>query len=222
MFGKYSTLLLRLTAILQAIKNAFKLLSDIKTASNKTLTNEFQHELKDTISKFPENLYIIDKKVVQQANIIMEYFFKHKLILSGYDFSFKDGPFDSIIIDYLKKTDKKDEIIEQLIPQVNAKINIVVKKIFMHEQQSMNTTTILAKGRFNQAEVELAFKKLEEAKLGTLSSVKSGNNKYFLKFTRIEKNAIIQNLSIFNAYQSYGLKLEDYYGKINLNQYFSH
>ena len=33
----------------------------------------------------------------------MEYFFKHKLILSGYDFSFKDGPFDSIIIDYLKK-----------------------------------------------------------------------------------------------------------------------
>ena len=99
MFGKYSTLLLRLTAILQAIKNAFKLLSDIKTASNKTLTNEFQHELKDTISKFPENLYIIDKKIVQQANIIMKYFVKHKLILSGYDLRFKKGSFDSIIIE---------------------------------------------------------------------------------------------------------------------------
>ena len=49
----------------------------------------------------------------------------------------------------------------------------------MHEQQSMNTTTILAKGRFNQAEVELAFKKLEEAKLGTLSSVKSGKINIF-------------------------------------------
>ena len=89
--------------------------------------------------------------MVIQANNIMEYFLKHKLILYGYDLNFNDVSFDSIIIDNFKKLHLDDEKFDHFIPKINAKINIMIKKIFMPDQNSMNATAVPNKGRLNQA-----------------------------------------------------------------------
>ena len=84
----------------------------------------------------------------------------------------------------------------------------------MIEDKIVRTSTIASNGKFTQSEIELKFKKLEELKLGVLASEKCGNNKIVLKFIRVEKSEIEKNLPLFSSFTSFGLKLDDYYGKL--------
>ena len=45
MFGIYPVQLFRVTAILQALKNSFTILKNIKNAFNKTITKELENDI---------------------------------------------------------------------------------------------------------------------------------------------------------------------------------
>ena len=130
MFGKYLVQLLRSTAILQALKNSFTILKNIKNAFNKTITKELENDIISSISNYKSDLYLIDDSIVLQANTLLQYFMKHKLILSGYNFDFGNNDFYFTIIDYIKSVSQSfdQNNLLQLNSKNNSKLNSLLGK----------------------------------------------------------------------------------------------
>ena len=140
LFGKYPVQLLRLTAILQALKNSFTILKNIKNAFNKTITKELENDIISSISNYKSDLFLIDDSIALQANNLLQYFMKHKLILSGYNFDFGNIDFYFTIIDYIKSVSQSfdQNNVLPLNSTNNSKLNSFARKIFMIEEKIEN------------------------------------------------------------------------------------
>lgn len=76
----------RLCVILKVIDNAIVNLSSLKIASNNILTESLKLECTRLIDNNDKYSHIINIEIYKHAYSLLEYFFKHQLILSSFKF----------------------------------------------------------------------------------------------------------------------------------------
>ena len=165
--------LLRICPIIKAYNQAVDDLEDVASAKWDNLTETFHSQSQSILSSFDESRWSIDIRIVLQALNIIEYHYKHFLMLSSYNVFYGDSfeqMVQSIILAKAFKTINSVEF-RNLDAMVKSFMRII---ILMHERQ-IKFETLNTSGNFREA-FNLAINKLNKLGLGVITYTNLNNN----------------------------------------------
>ena len=85
MFRRAIIQIVRLSAIIQVLENAFKICNSINVENKLLLSSELEIKLKTEINNRNLSMRIISYETLRSAKELMEYFLLNQLILAGYN-----------------------------------------------------------------------------------------------------------------------------------------
>jgi hypothetical protein len=85
--GKTYIHLIRICCVLKTLKTATRALIGVTDSNLNEITNKFANIVKEICQNINYREFIIDEQTAIRAITCIEYFNKHKLILSGYQFA---------------------------------------------------------------------------------------------------------------------------------------
>lgn len=77
----------RLSVLIKAIEDAYRILEEFGKDTNGDIQDSFKEALQQSISKKLTPTLIISVQQLFQAKLLLEYFYKHQLILLGANFN---------------------------------------------------------------------------------------------------------------------------------------
>ena len=84
MYGKAITHMIRISAIIKSLENAFNIVKNLNTLNKHQLCKELDHHIKEEYLKDNLERYCISADVLKSAKDLVEYFVLNRLILAGY------------------------------------------------------------------------------------------------------------------------------------------
>ena len=212
MLGKCMTQVLRLSAILQALENCFKIASDLKSL-NKFILNESIEKEVDHIIQNSKPIVNISLLCLNNAKKLLSYFNLNRLVMAGYKYNFALSTNELSV----------QNIIECLVDDksIDSQLAKGCKVVLEAEGLIVNSTKISQKFRIPINVILKAFEYLESKKLGEVTSSnklqsQSGpkNVKNFTKVTILE---IEQNLSLIKEIEGFNVSMVVYSDSFGLN-----
>ena len=198
MFGKAITQLIRLSCVLQAFENAIGVIKKIECDSN-SLNKEFKAFVKANIKQ--GSVFFIDKKTLQRAKNLVEYFTINRLLMADYKCSSTDSSNKEILEQILSEISIGDSQISNkvikkilLMPGLNVRLSDVRKtKVATSEIILKNINSLVSDG----------FGKL----VADTNKGKKSKKNIFIKPSMKELD---ENLELIAIIEKYKINLRDY------------
>lgn len=201
------THLIRLAMILKALNEACTLIKDAPNSKLDKITKEFEDACEQIILNLPNNTYIIEPMIVNQAIDLLNYFQLHKLILAQYTID-TSLDFEQNIEAMISENELKPKVSGPFLNENVTTIRIM-KRVLYYPSHAPSTNDISV-GNFIAADVEKVFKKLQEQNLGTITRTKARNSKVFSSFNKVTLAEIENNKLIGDTIQHLSIDLKHY------------
>lgn len=194
MFGKAAILLLRLCGVLHCIKQAIKFLKEknLNDCSKRNLTNEFILSVENHFKTTVFDITNIETDIVYEAEELLTYFNKNRIILAGYEINFDEIDFYSAIHNCIIKLKNVGEI--SLIT-INKNNMLLYEKILCSPGQSFRATKICQKNRKSVQDFVQACRELEDLNLGKTETFKGSNARDTYMFVKKSLEEIENDLN---------------------------
>lgn len=200
--------MVRCSIIIKSLQEACNYLYDIKGANSIEIDQQFENRCREVVSNLPPSTFIIEKSVVEQARLLIDYFHMHKLVFASYQvdpkMSFREA------IDIIFDENEQKPQISGIFTREKPNIIRLMRKILFYSKDSNPTASQIANGNDPVELVELAMRKLEEANLGSCSEQRSGNNRKYTTFNHISIEELTLNPELAITIQNLGCDLNKF------------
>jgi len=194
--GKGPAHLLRLSAILQSLHDAFNCVTRF-AQDKKTVDEEFVQKVEEMLAKGYEPEISVEN--VKRAHVLLEFFNKNKMVLSGYQHEDWSGDFKEILLSLAKA--KPVVTLEQQI----------IKHILLSENQKINANEVNQKFTAAKADIiKTIFEKLADLKIGKSCYEKNGRGKRSLLFEKREIESALKDVDFIKAIELVGVDITEY------------
>jgi hypothetical protein len=201
MMGKSVTHLVRLSAILQSLENAFQILTNLKTLNKLILTDELKQEINNIVINKPD-IECINLNCIQNAKKLISYYNLHRLTMAGYKVKTISSTNESTV-DYLVNSNKSLDLSKEQ--------SSLMKYIMEFDGSIINATVISQKKRVDIKSVQIAFNKLEIIQLGKIIISSRGaitaSKQFTMDFEKLIFDKIRLNLELIPTIQDLEIDL---------------
>jgi hypothetical protein len=166
MFGKAITQIIRLSAIVQVLENAFNMCIALKLTNKIDLSQNMKQDLEDHIRTYKASLYIINKSSFKAAENLLYYFIVSRFVLAGYNCNLKNGLSNSQIIDEVL-SDTQD-----MIKEFDMEFLKISKAILLFPGSEVDCNLLNRKKGFKATNIVSAMKQLERDNLGKFEEIR--------------------------------------------------
>ena len=194
--GKGPAHLLRLSAILQSLHDAFNYVT-IYAPDKKSVDEQFVEKVEEILARGYESDITVAN--VKRAYTLLEFFNKNKMVLSGYQHDDWSRGLKEIFLSLAKA--KPAVTLEQQI----------IKHILLSESRKINANDLNQKFTAAKADIiKSIFDKLADLEIGKSRYDKNGRGKPSLVFEKRETELALKDIGFIKAIESVGVDIVEY------------
>lgn len=205
MLGKSFCIFVRLCMILKTFTVACDSLIGVQFANDDELTSELEQTVKELTANSPEDHFIIDVSIANQALSLVHYFNINKLLLATYAIDPLDT-FDQTFERICRDQSTKLQIAGPFSSVEQKKINLM-KKILMIDISKVSASRV-SNGNASVASVEEAMEMLQRYGLGKIENSQSLNHVNFKVFHKVSHHIISQSAELGELIGNLGLPIQ--------------
>lgn len=204
MYGKANTHVIRLAGTIEAIENAFKIVTDLEYHNKILLCDDLKQRLIEKISQSDNS--VISAASYSAAKRLIDYFTLHRMIMAGYPCKLTESS-NSANLEHMIQS-----IIENVSIELDDKTREIINTIYNTPGADICCRWLNQNKKYDAKLIASACSFLQEQNLGKIESISQKNGKGVPKkiFKKNLTENITNNVSLIAKLESLGIDLNTY------------